>query len=207
MKLKFLYSISFLLLFAQCKKTISNQTHVEIKTEKTIVIDSVTVNKNDLKLNQLEGKWYYKQLPFNGYSLKYYPNGKLEEKLGFYNGKREGVAKRWSENGVLRLESHYDKNKLVGSYKTWWENGALASEATYVDGNMQGIVKKWYPSGQIAKERRLVNGKEDGLQKAWLKNGKLYVNYEAKNGRIFGMRRANSCYQLKDEVVVQTKKK
>ena len=69
---------------------------------------------------------------------------------------------------------------------------------------MHGVEKKWYANGQLAKERQLVNGKEEGLQKAWLQNGTLYVNYEAKNGRIFGLRRANSCYQLEDEVVVKS---
>ena len=35
------------------------------------------------------------------------------------------------------------------------------------------------------------------------KNGCKMVNYEAKEGRIFGMRRANSCYNLKKETVVK----
>ena len=61
-------------------------------------------------------------------------------------------------------------------------------------------------TGQIAKLRNLVDGKERGVQKAWLANGKLYVNYEAKNGRVFGMRRANSCYKLEDEVIIRNKR-
>ena len=55
------------------------------------------------------------------------------------------------------------------------------------------------------KLRNFADGKEHGFQKAWLANGKLYVNYEAKNGRIFGMRRANSCVRLEDEVVIRKK--
>ncbi len=171
---------------------------------KAIVIDSVEVPKNELILNQLEGKWYYKNLPYNGYSVKYYSSGTLEERLGFYKGKREGIAKRWSENEVLRVESYYKQNRLVGSYKSWWENGVLGSEANYVDGKLNGVAKEWYSAGQLAKERQLFDGQEEGLQKAWLQNGKLYVNYEAKNGRIFGMKRANSCYQLEDEIVVRS---
>lgn len=183
-----------------CKETLDAKNTVA----KQIVIDGVEVLKKELVLNQIEGKWYHNGRPFNGYSLKYHSNGTLEEKLGFYRGKREGIAKRWSENGVLRVESHYKQNRLVGSYKSWWENRVLGSEANYVDGKMEGVEKKWYPTGQLAKERQLVDGREEGLQKAWLENGKLYVNYEARNGRIFGMRRANSCYQLKDEVVVRS---
>jgi len=184
-----------------CKKTLDAESTVG----KVIVIDSAEVLKNELVLNQVEGKWYHQGQPFNGYSLKYHSDGTLGERLGFYNGKREGIAKRWSQNGVLRVEYHYKQNRLDGSYKSWWENGLLDSEVNYVNGKKSGIEKKWYPTGQLAKERHLVRGSEEGLQKAWLKNGKLYVNYEAKNGRIFGMRRANSCYQLKDETVIQSR--
>ena len=170
---------------------------------KSVAINSVEVSKKDLVLNQIEGKWYYKNQAYNGYSLKFHANDTLAERLGFVNGKREGVARRWSENGVLRVESTYHQNKLVGVYKSWWENGVLAEESNYVNGLKQGEEKQWYATGQLSKVRQLVEGNEEGLQKAWLPNGTLYVNYEAKNGRIFGMLRANSCYKLEDEVVVR----
>lgn len=166
-------------------------------------IYNVEVDKQDLVLNPIEGKWYYKNQPYTGYSLKFHPNDTLAERLGFLNGKREGVAKRWSVNGVLRVASTYRQNKLVGVYKSWWENGVLAEESHYVNGLKQGQEKQWYVTGQLSKVRQLMKGKEEGLQQAWLSNGKLYVNYEAKNGRIFGMLRANSCYKLEDEVVVK----
>lgn len=167
------------------------------------IIDDVEVKKDKLTLNQLEGKWYYNNQPFNGYSVKFHSNGTLLERLGFYKGKREGVARRWSKNGVLRSESYYNQNRLVNVYKSWWENGEQAEESNYINGVKQGVEKKWFSSGQLAKLRRLVDGKEEGIQQAWLSNGKLYVNYEAKNGRIFGMRRANSCYKLEDEVIIR----
>jgi len=202
--MKTIYLIVLILLSCtsfSCKKTSDAKSTVDIQ----IVIDSVEVLKKELVLNQVEGKWYYEGQPFNGYSLKYHSNGTLEERLGFYEGKREGIVKRWSKNGVLRVESNYKRNRLNGSYKSWWENGLLGSKATYSNGKLSGVEKKWYSTGQLAKERQLFEGHEQGLQKAWLKNGTLYVNYEAKNGRIFGMRRANSCYQLKNETVVQSK--
>ncbi|WP_396634448.1 toxin-antitoxin system YwqK family antitoxin [Maribacter sp. R86514] len=172
--------------------------------EEQLVIENVTKFKEELELNQLEGTWYYKNSPYEGYSIALHENGTLAEKVGFVKGKREGVAQRWSDTGILRLEYHYKNNRLEGIYKSWWENGQLAQEATYVNGNMEGVEKKWYADGQLAKERQLVKGKEEGLQKAWLQNGNLYVNYEAKNGRIFGLKRANSCYQLEDEVVIRS---
>lgn len=173
------------------------------RKEETIVIDSLVVAKTVLILNPVEGKWYYNDQPYNGYSLKLHSNGKVAERLGFYKGKREGIAKRWSKNGTLRVQCCYDQNNLVGVYKSWWENGALAEESNYVNGLKHGMEKTWYPSGQLAKLRQLANGKEAGMQKAWLQNGTLYVNYEAKNGRIFGLKRSNLCYQVENEVVVR----
>ncbi|MFV8281211.1 toxin-antitoxin system YwqK family antitoxin [Christiangramia marina] len=174
-----------------------------LNADQKIVIDSVEVLKETLELNQLEGRWYYKGKPYSGYALKLHANDTLGEKLGFHNGKREGLAQQWSENGVLRIESYYSDNKLDKFYRTWWENGVLASVVIYENGKKQGMEKQWYPDGTLAKQRMLVEGKESGLQKAWLPNGVLYVNYEALNGRIFGMRRANSCYQLDDEKIIE----
>jgi len=201
MKTTALYALSCLLfiLWTSCNET----TETVDENEAEVVIEKITKFKEELELNQLEGTWYYKNSPYDGYSLALHENGTLAEKVGFIKGKREGVAQRWSANKVLRVEYHYKNNRLEGSYKTWWENGQLAQEANYANGNMQGVEKKWYPDGQLAKERYLVNGREEGLQKAWLENGVLYVNYEAKNGRIFGLRRANSCYQLENEIVVR----
>ncbi|MEO9480030.1 MAG: toxin-antitoxin system YwqK family antitoxin [Maribacter dokdonensis] len=189
-----------LMLQTGCKQSSGSKPQVATPVE----ISQVTKFKEELTLNQLEGTWYYKNSPYDGYALTLHENGTLAEKVGFVKGKREGIAKRWSVNEVLRVEFHYKNNRLEGSYKTWWENGQLAQEANYLNGKMDGVERKWYPDGQLAKERQLVNGREEGLQKAWLQNGTLYVNYEAKNGRIFGLRRANSCYQLEDEVVVRS---
>ena len=207
--MKALYLIPFaLFLFTNCNETLvdNKEADMAFATEVAIVIDDVEVLKEELVLNQIEAKWYYKNIPFSGYSVKLYPNDSLAERIGFVNGKREGIAKQWSEKGMLRVESYYKHNRLNKVYKTWWENGALSSQSNYVDGIKQGVDEEWYPTGQLAKKRQLVDGQEQGLQKAWLENGTIYVNYEAKNGRIFGMRKANSCYKLKNEVVIKDKK-
>jgi len=186
-----------------CNKTSSDKNIRTVDNEGlSIIIDSIEVLKKELVLNGNKGMWYYKGKPFNGYSLKVYPNGALEEKWGFYNGRREGVARRWSKNEKLQLESYYKNNRLAGVYKTWWDNGVLAGETYYENGIKQGVEKKWHSNGQLFKLRNYVDGKESGFQKAWLANGKLYVNYEKKNGRIFGLRRSNLCYQLENGIVV-----
>ena len=190
------------IIFISCKSDRENQL---ISHSQEIIIKNVEVLKEDLILNGNLGIWYYNDTPYSGYSVKYHMNGTLIEMVGFYNGKKEGIAKLWYDNGILKMESNYNQNSLVGSYKSWWRNGVLSSESNYVNGRVNGVEKKWFDNGVLSKQRNLLNGKEDGIQKAWLKNGKLYVNYEAKNGRIFGMRRANSCYKLEDEIVIRKK--
>lgn len=184
-----------------CNQVSSSQVVIDKNTP--IVIDSMEVAKTQLVLNQITATWYLNNKPYNGYSLKFHANGVLEEKLGYYKGKRQGVAKRWSEIGALRVESFYHQNKLVGIYKSWWENGELAEESFYIDGSKQGEEKQWHDNGQLAKLRCLVDGNEQGMQQAWLKNGTLYVNYEAKNGRVFGLLRSNLCYQLENEKIIK----
>jgi antitoxin component YwqK of YwqJK toxin-antitoxin module len=192
-------------LFTSCDKRLADDSKADVasETETVVSINGIEVLKKELVLNQIEGKWYYKNEPFSGYAVTYYTNDTLAEKLGFVNGKRESVARQWSENGVLRIESYYKQNRLNAVYKSWWENGVLSAQSNYIDGVKQGIEKEWYASGQLAKERQLVDGQETGMQQAWLPNGTLYINYEAKNGRIFGLQRANSCYKLEDEKVIR----
>ncbi|WP_308993042.1 hypothetical protein QLS71_011150 [Mariniflexile litorale] len=204
--IKSFFMLLFLVSFTNCKRTSNNTAtngSVTFDVNTRVVIDSMEVAKSQLVLNQLEGTWYLNNKPYNGYSLKFHANGGLEERLGFYQGKRQGVAKRWSENGILRVESFYHQNKLVGAYKVWWENGELAEASFYENGLKQGEEKQWHANGQLSKLRRLVDGNENGMQQAWLKNGTLYINYEAKNGRVFGLLRSNLCYQLENEVVIK----
>lgn len=195
--------IKIVFAFLVCLLLGCENTSKQVASKRQIQIDTLQVLKNDLVLNQVEGIWYYNSTPFNGFSVTYYPNGNLKEKRGYYNGKRQGVARQWYENGKLRIESFYNNNRLDSVYKSWWHNEVPSKKSHFVRGVQQGEEKQWYPNGQLAKLRHLVDGKEEGLQKGWLENGKLYVNYEAKNGRIFGMRRANACYKLEDEIVIR----
>lgn len=165
-----------------------------------VVLD-VEVNKDKLILNQLEGRWCYNDVPFNGYAVDYHENGVKAASISYYDGKKEGVAKKWFPTNALQKESYYNANKLVGTVISWWPNGLVSSEAHYKMGVRHGIQKIWYANSQLARQTTIVDGKEEGLQQAWLENGKIYVNYEAKNGRVFGLKKANLCYELEDEVV------
>lgn len=195
--IKQFFIFGFLFLIA-CNSGVKKKNS-EISVHHQALDSLLIVEKDSLVLKGSEGNWYYKNNLFNGFAVQYYSNGKIKDKTGFLNGKKQGVYQLWFENGVLKLQSNFHQNSLEGTYKAWWNNGNLAASSQYKNGKMEGVYRKWYANGSLAKKSNLLNGKENGLQKAWLENGKLYVNYEAKNGRIFGMRRANSCYTLKNE--------
>ncbi|KJD33238.1 hypothetical protein PW52_14425 [Tamlana sedimentorum] len=200
MRINKIVVLFLLVVFTAC----NDKSGVTSKTTNGTIKDRMVLKK-DLYLNGSEGNWYLGDSLYNGYAVRYFKNDSLMEKVGFYNGKKHGLAKVWHENGKLKTTYYYNQNTIIGSYKSWWTNGVLAYETNYENGQIHGVEKSWYNTGQLAKKRQLKHGQEDGLQKAWLENGKLYVNYEAKNGRIFGMLRANSCYRLEDEKVIMNK--
>lgn len=178
----------------------------EKEPNKTKVVPLNTINKNLLVLKPNTGQWYYNDEPFNGYGILFFENKNVAEKIGYIDGKREGKFFSFFRNGNLKKEGNYINNKLHGKKINYYENGKIYSESNYENGVLHGIQSTWFINGQLSKRRTLNYGQEEGLQQAWLEDGRLYVNYEAKDGRIYGMRRANSCYQLKDEVVTKKKK-
>jgi hypothetical protein len=189
------------LIFSSCKNATTENNATLLKR-----IQNSIVEKRQLTLIPEKGRWFYKDKPFNGFAVIYHPNKKIAEKIGYFNGRKEGEAFKYFENGNFQKKSFYNQNKLDSKQVVFWKNGNLASETEYVNGAKNGMQQFWFENGQLAKRKNLKKGKEDGLQQAWLQNGKIYVNYEAKNGRIFGLQRANLCYQLKDEKISENSK-
>ncbi|MEM8891065.1 MAG: hypothetical protein AAGD28_24015 [Bacteroidota bacterium] len=159
------------------------------------------IEKGELVLHPEEGKWYEGKEPYSGYSLSFFPDGSVESKLGYWEGKKEGLAQKWYFNGQKRYEAYYQANRLEGTARAWTSEGVLVKEAQYINGYTHGLQRYWYDGGEKFKELNYDMGQEEGLQKAWRKNGALFINYEAKNGRFFGMKRANACYELKEEII------
>lgn len=161
----------------------------------------VKVHHDSLFLNSNKGLVYHNQKVFSGISESYYDNGQLKSQTAFLNGKKHGTHTKWFNNGVKSFESIYQEGKQNGRTSSWWSNGNLRSIANFQHGVAHGIQEQWYVGGSKFKRMQLNNGREEGLQQSWRENGKLYNNYEARNGRIFGLKRAQLCYELKDEKV------
>ncbi|WP_375240333.1 toxin-antitoxin system YwqK family antitoxin [Polaribacter sp.] len=188
-----------ILALSSCNKT-------SVKTTSKKEIKNFLVDKNELELIKEKGQWFYMGNPFNGFAVKYYSNSSLSEKIGYYNGKKEGLAYMFFKDGTVKTKSFYNENVLEGTKIKYYSSGKVFSESKYLNGKKHGIEQVWFENGQLSKKKYLKDGKENGLQQAWLKNGKIYVNYEAKNGRAFGLQRANLCYQLSNEKIIENVK-
>ncbi len=166
-----------------------------------LVVPERDVLKRSLELVPALGQWHLDGEPYSGYAVTHHQDGTLFERIGFYGGKKQGLAEQSYPSGAPRRRATHHRNRLHGVVLFWSEGGELRSETHYVHGAMHGTQRTWYPGGAPFKNRNLVRGREQGLQQAWRRNGKLYVNYEARDGRVFGLKRSTLCYQLEDEVV------
>ncbi|MFK7932543.1 MAG: toxin-antitoxin system YwqK family antitoxin [Saprospiraceae bacterium] len=165
-----------------------------ISTTQNITADSLALRPN-------LGLVFYQNLPFTGTSVAHYPNGQVAETVDYQAGKKYGAVTKWFVDGTKSYAAEYQIGKLHGKSYTWWRNGNQRTDSNYQNGVAEGEQLQWYKSGALFKKQRLVAGKEVGLQQSWRANGKIYNNYEARNGRIFGLKRANLCYELDNEVV------
>ncbi len=172
-----------------------------VSAASTSYVEGLTVADSLLNLRPEIGLVYHENKPFTGTSMTHYTNGNPSVSIHYFNGKKQGLYRKWFEEGTLSFESAYVDGKKEGIAKSWWRNGNLRTESNYKQGVPQGLQLQWYKSGAKFKRLQLVDGKEEGLQQSWRENGKLYNNYEAKNGRIFGLKRASLCYALEDETV------
>jgi len=76
---------------------------------------------------------------FNGTSLDYYSNGKIQDEINYVYGKESGVRKKYFKNGQLQQTSSY-------------LNGSLHGEAVYYNESGKKIKQRIYHNGSIIKE-------------------------------------------------------
>lgn len=196
--MNFKYSVHLIVLvvLVSCKYETSNDFGISMK------INDIEVLKDSLRLIPEKGLVFYKDEPFSGISIEYYPDDlSLAERMPYHEGIKHGHTQKWFEDGLLSYEAYYDKGQLIDSSRTWWKNGNIRSQSFYIDGEIHGTQRQWYISGALFKELNYNMGVEEGMQKAWRENGKIYNNFETKNGRIFGLKRANLCFSLDNEEI------
>ena len=192
-----------LVVCAACDLSRGDPVHDEVEPVASIVpvVPGTEVERAELELRPMEGRWFYAGQPYSGWAVRRYRSGEVSERVGFVEGRREGAATLFYPDGSLRKRSRYRDNRLEGVVEFWSASGVLMASTHYARGIKHGEERRWYEDGAPFKHRNLVNGREHGMQRAWRRNGKLYVNYEARHGRVFGLKRSTLCFSLEDERV------
>jgi hypothetical protein len=135
--------------------------------------------------NPVEWVLYYNNNSRQGEAIKYWPSGKVSQKLTYKDDKVEGKA------------------------ITYYESGNLKSELNYVNNQWDGIQNVYYETGEIRGQLYFNKGNED-YELEFFKNGFVKaVRMPIPNGETFSLEYQSS-HQIKsmtkDQVVAEYEK-
>lgn len=204
MRNQFYISLLFILSTSACiVDQMKDYSSVPNSAEKSLIVPINQIDKSKLTYDRFKSMWLLDSVPYSGFAITNYEDGKVNEKFGILKGKKQNESITYFPDGRYKSISHYKRGKLHGEKKTWVQDSLylLISHLNYQNGRVHGKQKKWYPTGELFKVLNLNMGKEEGMQQAYRKNGALYANYEAKDGRIFGLKKAALCYGLEEEKI------
>ncbi len=151
------------------------------------------VDAADPSLERVNGLLYLGSAPFSGYVVETYENGNLKSKVGWLNGKREGLSEAWYSDGSERERREYSENRKTGSHLGWYEDGTRKFDLNLKDGVYHGRCRQWFANGQLATEFHFVEGQEVGSQRSWNYKGELQGNYVVREGHRYGLIGSKSC--------------
>ncbi len=103
---------------------------------------------------------------------KYHPNGEVESKTPYVNGKKHGAATWWNEDGKKYLEQMWRDGKKHGLETWWYISGKKWQEIPRQAGERYGVKTSWWESGQ--KEREIYQfGSKDYAHIQWDESGNV----------------------------------
>lgn len=111
-------------------------------------LERISEYKNDLRNGEvtvfypdghLEARSYYVEGKLEGISTCWHPNGQISRISYFHNDLEEGETKTFTETGILTFHSHHREGRKHGSYKAYYEvDGSLMIASEYVDDVLHG---------------------------------------------------------------------
>ncbi|PIW62015.1 toxin-antitoxin system YwqK family antitoxin [Shewanella sp. CG12_big_fil_rev_8_21_14_0_65_47_15] len=120
-----------------------------------------------------------------GESLKWHPNGQLEEQNYFENGKEQGTALWYHENGQLALEIDLENGLREGQFRSYFPSGVLSAEGQYKDNLSIAPFIEYYENQQIQMYLPHTAGNRDGTARWFYEDGTIrsISVYEVREGQ------------------------
>jgi antitoxin component YwqK of YwqJK toxin-antitoxin module len=85
----------------------------------------------------------------NGFSVKYYPDSTVSEKVFYVNDQRNGELIQYFPKGKVCLKAIYKSGKLNGDYLVYFDNSKPQYVGQYKDDTRDGIWKIFNPDGTL----------------------------------------------------------
>ena len=82
----------------------------------------------------------------------YYPNGNIEFKAAYLNGKLDGLSRYWDKDGNLISEADYSNGLPHGKWIKYHPNGNPMNVVNYFHGQKHGDEYWYYETGQLKSE-------------------------------------------------------
>lgn len=119
------------------------------------------------------GQRYIEKYCDNRETINYFPNGKVEEKVTYKNGKRQGKNIAFYENGKPSMEQNYIDGKRIGKAFEYHENGKVKKEAKFENDALNGDATEYYENGKVKLKLTYISGARQGKAISYFENGKV----------------------------------
>jgi antitoxin component YwqK of YwqJK toxin-antitoxin module len=131
---------------------------------------------------------------------EYYSNGNVKLKVGYKNGKPEGIMRVYdSVNGKVTKSIIFREGKQTGSgviddrgfiqgnWSDVYPDGTPKDKGKYVNGRRSGHWLFYDPFGKIMQEGEYKNGKEEGEWQWYFPDGSVRLRQNYENGLLNGL--------------------
>jgi antitoxin component YwqK of YwqJK toxin-antitoxin module len=116
-----------------------------------------SVMTNDVLISEVE----YSGDKKNGPVIKYYPDGKVAEKLFYKNDIKNGECLKYYSDGTLTLKTNYINGKLDGKFEAFFENGRPEMLGEYKGNLREGSWIIYRKDGSLRFKTEYVSGVPD----------------------------------------------
>ncbi len=99
----------------------------------------------------------------NGPYVRYFPDGKVEERGNFLGGYQDGKTVRYYPTGKKALEGSYKKDRKEGNWSYYYPDGHLMKMAQYSGGMLDGKLVVYHRDGRVYHISQYKNDKRISL--------------------------------------------
>lgn len=170
----------------------SENHHIEIVGDFELKNNGQTI-VGDIKFYGVEGRMTA-QGTFNENGNKdglwkyYHSNGRLKERQMMDDGDGTDTSYMYFPNGLLNLKIPFEEGKINGDVMLY-KNGVLSRTLPYTDGKVgSGEMVEYHPIGTINMKLQLSEGKANGPFKSFYDSGEVYREGKQKDGNLEGER-------------------